>query len=534
MKKFTLSIIFSALLAQVFAQTPPPEGFTASNTISGDVIDMAVDHYGHTGHACIITGIENGGSNGHSAALISFIDSTGTILAQDTVVPHGGIAAYLNAAMARNFPGVFSVIVNGHTSTAPDTSSIYELEFSITGTKLSETSSLLSGDDTVSDFQFLGSSLRLFAFYNNNLVKGSITPMYGIVNTNASSVQYGKIGRKNTKTAGVTIFLDTSKVDSLAVITSYNTKTDTASINTYIINSGAGSIMPADSFVVGRGFPYQTIFGVKKIFVGIADNVSATPQASMLRFREDGLYKRLVPFAQSADPSSQFSITSREKDGTRVVFSYNNLNADTGYVVAGPKHFDTTSNIVVLRSAKNYSVTSPFRTWCNEVAKYNTLDNLAVYTSDGNLLDVNRLDSGLKDLWTGPYAVNDCAGYQGGAQIQQITNGFFLTYTTNLLAAPELTTRFEYIFENLTGVQPVSQAQKITIFPNPVSKTVLVQTHISTPVVIAIYDVTGKLIYSNANVRQQVTIDMAKFASGVYMLHVVNGNSVQTVKLVKQ
>ncbi len=73
-------------------------------------------------------------------------------------------------------------------------------------------------------------------------------------------------------------------------------------------------------------------------------------------------------------------------------------------------------------------------------------------------------------------------------------------------------------------------APSFNVYPNPANSTVTIQT--STPATqIEITDMQGRVITTLKPASSSTTIDTSSFASGVYFLHVQNGNAVTTQKL---
>lgn len=71
------------------------------------------------------------------------------------------------------------------------------------------------------------------------------------------------------------------------------------------------------------------------------------------------------------------------------------------------------------------------------------------------------------------------------------------------------------------------------IYPNPVAD-VLNITGLVEITSVSVYDISGKeLIRQNAN-NQNVTLDVSSLSAGIYLVNIISGNKVQTVKLVKR
>lgn len=73
----------------------------------------------------------------------------------------------------------------------------------------------------------------------------------------------------------------------------------------------------------------------------------------------------------------------------------------------------------------------------------------------------------------------------------------------------------------------------VTVFPNPVSENVTVNTAIVADQVL-LYDVSGKLLYTAKPVSPVHTIDMKGYRAGIYLLEVRSGMLSSKVKLVRE
>ncbi len=92
---------------------------------------------------------------------------------------------------------------------------------------------------------------------------------------------------------------------------------------------------------------------------------------------------------------------------------------------------------------------------------------------------------------------------------------------------------FDVTVTNTTGVNSLQEAG-FTIYPNPVSDKLSVVSDNKLPKDINIYDLTGKIMYSNKNIEGTEKIDFSQFNSGVYIISIKTDNSIFTRKILKK
>ncbi|MBK7148093.1 MAG: lamin tail domain-containing protein [Bacteroidetes bacterium] len=86
------------------------------------------------------------------------------------------------------------------------------------------------------------------------------------------------------------------------------------------------------------------------------------------------------------------------------------------------------------------------------------------------------------------------------------------------------------VSELATGLQQVTGAQSIKLFPNPASNFITVETELK--VVLTITSAEGKLIYKDEVQGTQV-IDISSYTKGIYFLSLQSNMTYQTGKLIK-
>lgn len=88
--------------------------------------------------------------------------------------------------------------------------------------------------------------------------------------------------------------------------------------------------------------------------------------------------------------------------------------------------------------------------------------------------------------------------------------------------------------KTVTGIHNVElNEENISVFPNP-CHDVINLNGLKKASSIRIYSATGNLIYSADNVKEEYSINVSKFANGIYILEVVNGNNKFKKKIMKK
>ena len=89
-------------------------------------------------------------------------------------------------------------------------------------------------------------------------------------------------------------------------------------------------------------------------------------------------------------------------------------------------------------------------------------------------------------------------------------------------------------------VRDVAQ-NTIAIYPNPINEWLIVNASInpSTKLEIKIYDSVGRVVFSkepivNSSGQWNAKIDSSHLPSGMYMIQFINGNTSETMKLIKE
>lgn len=78
-----------------------------------------------------------------------------------------------------------------------------------------------------------------------------------------------------------------------------------------------------------------------------------------------------------------------------------------------------------------------------------------------------------------------------------------------------------------------NQIEGFALYPNPVSEgTIFIKTDSTTQKDVSIYNILGKLVYSNTFTGMQTIINLENIYSGIYMIKVQENNNISTRKLV--
>ncbi len=87
--------------------------------------------------------------------------------------------------------------------------------------------------------------------------------------------------------------------------------------------------------------------------------------------------------------------------------------------------------------------------------------------------------------------------------------------------------------EYISGVEDLTEIH-MSVYPNPVLDKLTLQTEIECEYKLEIYDLTGKLIFSNKYNAQNINIDLSSFESGMYIVSISTDNERITKKIMKQ
>jgi hypothetical protein len=132
-----------------------------------------------------------------------------------------------------------------------------------------------------------------------------------------------------------------------------------------------------------------------------------------------------------------------------------------------------------------------------------------VYVSTDNGLSWNAWNSNLTSTWVLSLALSGTDIYAG-------------TYGSGVWKRP---------LSELSGIQEINENGSITVFPNPVSDYITIESPEKS--VIEIFNIQGQLMkVANAN-ENFITIDISSFAKGLYIIKVKSENDITARKIIK-
>jgi subtilisin-like proprotein convertase family protein len=134
----------------------------------------------------------------------------------------------------------------------------------------------------------------------------------------------------------------------------------------------------------------------------------------------------------------------------------------------------------------------------------------------------------------GPYTFS----WSNGASTEDISGLTPGTYTVTVTSNSGCSTMVDFVVGNSNSVSTGNDADGLVldIYPNPARTDVKITWNFETtePVVLTITNTLGELVYSDVLNSSKGTkeVDVSDLARGVYFIHVSNGETVRTVKLV--
>ena len=118
------------------------------------------------------------------------------------------------------------------------------------------------------------------------------------------------------------------------------------------------------------------------------------------------------------------------------------------------------------------------------------------------------------------------------ANVLTITTGGNYSLTVTDLNGCSSTDNIVVISDPCAGVENVENSS-VLVYPNPASDIINITSE-STINEYQIYDLNGKLIVIDKLNSNQISISISKFADGIYRLKIVQDNSIEWVKIIKQ
>ncbi len=86
---------------------------------------------------------------------------------------------------------------------------------------------------------------------------------------------------------------------------------------------------------------------------------------------------------------------------------------------------------------------------------------------------------------------------------------------------------------NPTGIADINILEQAKIYPNPVQDKLTLE-NLNEPTNICLYTINGQLVKNIPSVIGNIDIEVDDLSSGVYILHLQNGNTIRTEKIIKK
>lgn len=171
---------------------------------------------------------------------------------------------------------------------------------------------------------------------------------------------------------------------------------------------------------------------------------------------------------------------------------------------------------IILPAGFEYSVTARLHdSYDSDNGQSYTADVLFTYTIDGG-----AISSVFDDIMSGPISAT------GGSTIVFKVSPYFAGEIGTYVLTYEIT-RLGAI-----GVDDITTAQPLSIFPNPAEDILTVESQTEIIRDYRMYDMTGKMILSGYSSSQRETLDLAHLETGIYFL--ILSNSSKPFKIVKR
>jgi Secretion system C-terminal sorting domain len=115
------------------------------------------------------------------------------------------------------------------------------------------------------------------------------------------------------------------------------------------------------------------------------------------------------------------------------------------------------------------------------------------------------------------------------------TRNGVVRYSNILSSFPGVAVGLTCELPSLVGVSEQTEASPISVFPNPTTENITIQTPFSEKTNIEIVDVFGRLMYQKEFSGSEITIQVNQFPKGVYFLKATAGNKISsTQKIILQ
>jgi hypothetical protein len=140
--------------------------------------------------------------------------------------------------------------------------------------------------------------------------------------------------------------------------------------------------------------------------------------------------------------------------------------------------------------------------------------------------DVVRIYVGNSDA--APLLLELSGGYEPEAFVIA-GNEAYITYTTDgTLRSPG----WELVYQTVPTQSPSLNLAEINIFPNPANESITISglTEIAN---VSITDMSGRVLFTDSEFDNG-TIDISKFAAGVYLVNISNSSLTKSMKIIKK
>lgn len=133
--------------------------------------------------------------------------------------------------------------------------------------------------------------------------------------------------------------------------------------------------------------------------------------------------------------------------------------------------------------------------------------------------------------WSG-----SASSFSLGAEIV-VSPSVTTTYTLNAISSTGCPLKFSYtqVVNECVGLQSLNNLKSFyQVFPNPSSGLFLLDLKVPYKREMEVVDFSGRLILSETHFESKVTLDMSKFANGIYYLKIKSTESHEVIKLIRE
>jgi len=125
---------------------------------------------------------------------------------------------------------------------------------------------------------------------------------------------------------------------------------------------------------------------------------------------------------------------------------------------------------------------------------------------------------------------NNTASLAGASLLAGTTK---IKWTVTDVSGNEAECSFDVTVKDATGITNIEEME-ISIYPNPVNNVLNISCEKENVNRISILDITGKTIFEKTDISETERIDMSGYNSGMYFIHIDNGEKVFTSKVIKK